>query len=162
MSFIYSKTSGGFYRTEDQDVYQAAGSWPKDGVAVSDDEHATLMAAQSAGKLIQTDATGTPVAVDRPGPTADQIRTQYETAAQSLLDSTAKAWGYDSVISAASYTTSGVAQYKADAQALIEWRDALWQAAYGVEVSVRGGTAMPATAADFLAMLPAPPARPTA
>jgi hypothetical protein len=99
-----------------------------------------------------------PPAVETP----DDVRSRYEAAAQSWLDATARAWGYDSVISAASYATSGVAQYKADAQALIGWRDALWQAAYTIDVSVKNGQAAPATAADFLAMLPAAPARPTA
>lgn len=105
-------------------------------------------------------AGNTPAPADPP--TADQIRAQYEAAAQSLLDSTACTWGYDSLMSAASYASSGAARYKAEADALITWRDALWQAAYNVEVSVQGGAAMPATEADFLAMLPPAPVRPQA
>lgn len=131
------------------------------GVEISDEQHQEIFAAQSQGQTISPGANGFPVAA-APTLTADQIRSQYEQAAQSLLDSTAKAWGYDSIISAASYTSSGVAQYKADAAALIAWRDALWQEAYSIDVSTKNGQTAPATTADFLAMLPAAPARPTA
>jgi len=86
----------------------------------------------------------------------------YEAAAQSQLDSVAQSWGYDSVVSAASYASSTVAQYKADALSLIAWRDAVWQKAYEIESAVKAGAqTMPETPADFVALLPAPPARPT-
>jgi hypothetical protein len=95
-------------------------------------------------------------------PTTAQIITNYESAAQIRLDSVAQSWGYDSLVSAASYASSTVAQYKADALSLIAWRDAVWQKAYEIELSVKAGTqTMPATPADFVALLPAPPARPT-
>lgn len=162
MSTIWSPTTGGFYSLASKDVYVKAGTWPADGIEITEEERDALLAAEKAGSVIQLGANNQPEAVQKTL-TPDQVRAQYEASAQDLLDSTARAWGYDSVISAASYASSGVAQYKADAQALITWRDSLWQKAFSVESDVKAGTIpMPATAADFLAMLPAAPTRPVA
>lgn len=85
----------------------------------------------------------------------------YEAALQGVLDAGAQAWGYDSVISAASYAASTNAQFKAEAAALIAWRDAVWVWAAAQLAAIQGGTqAMPTTAAAFIAQMPAQPARP--
>lgn len=52
---------------------------PGDAVEITDAEHAALLAAQTAGKVIQGDATGRPVAVDPPAPTADQMWDKIKT-----------------------------------------------------------------------------------
>lgn len=94
-------------------------------------------------------------------PTSVQIIANYESAAQVQLDSVAQSWGYDSVVSAASYVGSSNPQYKADALALIAWRDTVWQATYAIEAAVTAGTqVMPSTHTAFVALLPAPPSRP--
>jgi hypothetical protein len=86
----------------------------------------------------------------------------FENAAQESLDATARAWGYDSLLSAASYATSAVAQFRAEALALIAWRDAVWGAAYTIQAAVSAGEqALPATAATFVALLPGSPERPS-
>ena len=79
----------------------------------------------------------------------------YETAAQAKLDLVAQSWGYDSLITAASYANSTNAQFKAEAEALIAWRDSYWTEAYTVEA----GT-LPATAEAFVALLPVAPIKP--
>lgn len=92
---------------------------------------------------------------------AAQLTSQCEAAAQSSLDSLARSWGYDNIVSAASYANSTVAQYKAEAAALVAWRDATWQAAESLEAQIAAGTAQaPATVASFVALLPAAPSRP--
>jgi hypothetical protein len=86
---------------------------------------------------------------------------EYEAAAQKHLDSFAASWGYDGLNSAASYVASTVGRFKAEAEALVAWRDAVWVAAYDLETFVVNGTeTIPATAADFIALLPAAPNRP--
>jgi hypothetical protein len=86
---------------------------------------------------------------------------QYESAVQNNLDAYAETWGYNNLLSAASYANSTVAQYKADATALIAWRDATWQMVESLQAQLADGTVqLPATSAAFLAMLPAAPARP--
>lgn len=90
-----------------------------------------------------------------------EAKTAYETAAQAKLDALAQSWGYDNIISAASYAASAVPRFKAEADALIAWRDALWTAAYAIEAAVVAGTQqLPATAEAFLALLPSAPVRP--
>lgn len=79
----------------------------------------------------------------------------YEQAAKLNLDSLAQSWGYDSLVSAASYVNSTNSQFKADAEALIAWRDAYWAKAYTIE-----SEALPATVDAFIALLPAAPIKP--
>ena len=68
----------------------------------------------------------------------------------SILDQGAKAWGYDSIVSAASYASSANAQYVADAKALIGWRDSVWSWAIPLFPSVTIGE----DHAVFLANIP--------
>lgn len=93
-------------------------------------------------------------------PTPDQVRKQYEAAAQMALDAVAQSWGYDSANSAISYVGSSNTKWNAEGLAIRTYRDAFWTAANAIEVSVAGGATMPATAEAFVAMLPAAPARP--
>jgi hypothetical protein len=100
-------------------------------------------------------------------PTAAQVQAiqfaGFEQAVQVALDTFARTWGYTSIVSAASYAASTVAQYKAEATALITWRDAMWQAVASTEAAITAGTTpAPTTPAAFVALMPAAPARPTA
>jgi len=98
-----------------------------------------------------------------PIPTTAQLILAGETAAQNLLDSTAKAWGYDSLLSAASYVNSLVPQYKSESAVLTQWRDSLWSTAFQIEQACTATPptqAFPTTIDAFLAMLPAVPVRP--
>ena len=149
MALFYSPSLKGFY---DDAVNK---NMPKDSVEITAEQHQALFEAQSKGKTIQPDANGYPEAVDRVY-TNEQLIAQYESAAQSNLDAVAKSWGYDSLVSAVSYANSTNPQFKAEAEALIAWRDAYWAEAYTIE----SGT-LPANAAAFIAELPATPIKPT-
>lgn len=136
------------------------GNIPSDAVDITDAQHTLLLAGQASGQSIVADATGAPVLQAPAAPTPDEIAAEYEAFGQTTLDALAKSWGYDSLLSAASYASSSVTQYAADAKALIAWRDAFWQAAFTLEADVKAGTKpMPATAADFVALMPAAPTR---
>jgi hypothetical protein len=95
-------------------------------------------------------------------PTPSYVPTQQETidaisyAIQQALDAGAKAWGYDNIVSAASYANSTNTQYAADAKALIGWRDAVWAWAIPQFATVAAGTDPTA----FMATMPAQPAQP--
>jgi hypothetical protein len=98
---------------------------------------------------------------------ADQIRAktidEYKQAAQSQLDTIAQSWGYDSIISAASYANSTNGQFKSEALVLIAWRDEVWTSAYALLASVQSNKkSAPKDVDDFLAQLPASPSRPAA
>lgn len=56
---LYSKTTGGFY-----DPVINAGGIPSDAVKISDEAHAELLAAQSAGKVIVGDKDGLPQVIE--------------------------------------------------------------------------------------------------
>lgn len=60
----YSKSTGGFYSAEIH-----GSNIPADAVEITADYHAGLLAAQSAGKRIEPNASGYPVAVAPPPPT---------------------------------------------------------------------------------------------
>ena len=94
---------------------------------------------------------------------AAEVEKSYGAAAQAALDAVALVWGYNSIESAATYLTSANAKYKAEAAALVAWRDATWTASDTLQGQVLGGTAqMPATAAAFVAaVVPPTPTRPT-
>ena len=59
---LYSKTTNGFYSSE----LHSAAQIPNDAVTVTEEVWQSLLAAQSAGKVIQADSTGNPVAVTPP------------------------------------------------------------------------------------------------
>jgi hypothetical protein len=81
-------------------------------------------------------------------------------AIQEVLDSVARAWGYDSLLSAASYLNSTVVQFKADALALTSWRDASWQWAYAEQAGIGAGTqTSPKTLTAFITDMPTAPTR---
>lgn len=60
---------------------------PPDAVEITADEHAELLAGQSAGKLIRPDAEGRPVLIDPPPPSLDEA----VQAAYSVIDAAAGA-----------------------------------------------------------------------
>lgn len=147
---FYSKTTNSFYDPEINSVI------PEDAVEITVKKWQKLLSDQASGKIITSDSNGNPISVAQPAPTKDQTIVQYEGAAQKNLDSVAKEWGYDSMLSAVSYVNSTNPQYNAESNALIQWRDIYWTKAYDIEA----GT-LPKTADEFIALLPPAPAKPT-
>lgn len=72
---FYSKDTGGFY-----DAAINGDNIPGDAVEITIDDHAELLAAQSAGKSIVGDADGYPVAVDPPEPTLAELKAAKNAA----------------------------------------------------------------------------------
>jgi hypothetical protein len=66
---FYSESTGGFY-----DPVIHGDNIPADAVEITSEEHATLLSAQSAGKIIQADSNGTPIAVDPPTPSLTKLK----------------------------------------------------------------------------------------
>lgn len=149
----FSKTTNGFYDNQVNDVI------PADAVEITQQKHQELLAAQSNGKAIKSDKKGNPVAAERilAPLTPEESINVYEAAAKLALDNLAKSWGYDSMVEAASYVNSTNPQYKAEAEALVLWRDQTWDKIYQIEAGE-----LPTTTTKFLALLPKAPAKPTA
>lgn len=74
---------------------------------------------------------------------------------QNMLDSFARTRGYDSIISAASYTASAVPQFAAEAARCVALRDQVWAACYAIMADVQAGTRTLPTVEQVIAELPA-------
>lgn len=84
MSIHYSASTGGFYTTEIH-----GGIIPSDAVEITAEEHAALLAGQSAGKRIVSDAAGRPVLADPPPPappTVEELRAMRAAAYRDEAD----------------------------------------------------------------------------
>lgn len=62
--YIYDAKTNGFYAVLLKESYELAGTWPENGVEITEEEHKTLMEGQSAGKVISADSMGKPVLTD--------------------------------------------------------------------------------------------------
>ena len=69
----YSKTTNGFYAS---DINYP--NPPDDLVEITAETHAALMAAQSTGKIITSDAKGHPIAIDPPAPSREAKMTDLQ------------------------------------------------------------------------------------
>ena len=72
---FYAKSTGGFYTPEIH-----GDKIPSDAVEITEAQHAELLAGQSAGKAISTDADGKPVLTDPPASTHEQLLAQAQAA----------------------------------------------------------------------------------
>lgn len=72
----FSKTTNGFYTTEIH-----GSKMPVDVVEITEDQHQSLLAGQTAGKRISGDTNGNPVLVAVDGPTVQQ---QIDTLERSI------------------------------------------------------------------------------
>ena len=75
MSLFFSTTTRGFY----DDAIHA--NIPGDAQPITEQVRANLLAAQSAGKVIEADADGFPVAVDPPPPGPPQVVSRFQARA---------------------------------------------------------------------------------
>lgn len=92
-----------------------------------------------------------------PTPTFADYVAAFTPGLQQWMEDTAKTNAYDSVLSCVSYKDSGVAQFAADAAAMIGWRDALWHWASEWQAGFHGQLPNPVpTLADIIALAPKP------
>lgn len=81
--------------------------------------------------------------------------TEYTAAVQVHLDSRAQERNYDSILSACTYATSSNAKFKAEGQACVDWRDAVWAQCYATMAAVQQGQQAAPTIDALIASLPA-------
>ena len=83
------------------------------------------------------------------------------SAIDAMLDALAVSWGYDDKTSIATYLSSAVPTFKAQAAAFCAYRDAVWSQAAADLLAVQSGAKpMPASVSAYLATLPAAPVSP--
>jgi len=96
-----------------------------------------------------------------PAISVDEFAAICETKLQAALDAGAASWGYDTLLSAASYANSLNPAFKAEATVLIAWRDDVWVWAATVVSNIKAGkVALPDSPDLVLAVMPPMPARP--
>lgn len=91
-----------------------------------------------------------------PPPDLEGTLAAINRAIQTKLDAGAYAWGYNGLVTAATYVTSANPQFSADAAALIQWRDDVWDWAIPKFADVTPGE----TPEEFMADMPPQPAQP--
>ncbi|MDW3090293.1 tail fiber assembly protein [Citrobacter freundii] len=62
--YIYDAKTNGFYPVLLKESYELAGTWPKAGVEVTEEEYKAMMDGQSTGKVVSADSEGKPVLAD--------------------------------------------------------------------------------------------------
>ena len=93
-----------------------------------------------------------------PEPTPEEIEHQtiasLTAAVQQHLDTTAQQRNYDGILSLCTYATSTNAKFKAEGQAGVQWRDAVWAACYAIMAGVKAGDRAIPTAEELIAAMP--------
>lgn len=147
---FYSAQTAGFY---DPAIHGA--NIPTDAVEITREQHAALIAGQSAGQIIASDADGRPALQDPPAPTAEHLLASYTSAIEAHVDGVAGSRDYSGAVSLASYIASTNAIWAAEAQAFVAWRDDVWQFALAELARVEAGEIQPTALPDLIASLPA-------
>ena len=105
-----------------------------------------------ASRSTQTVAMTAEEIAARNAPPQDQ--TVYTRAIQSLIDQTAASRQYADGVALASYATSTVPAWAAEAAAFIAWRDSVWAYAYAQFAAVQSSQRPQPHVGEFLAELP--------
>jgi len=86
-----------------------------------------------------------------PVPTVDD----YRSAIQALVDNTAREQQFNDGVTLASYVTSTVSTWAAQAAAFVAWRDNIWRYTYSELAKVQAAERNQPTVEAFLLELPA-------
>lgn len=124
-----------------------------DGVAPWEGSEKAVPVPDGVAVAIGTEYDGEAFVIPAPPAAPAPTQADFEAALQMQLDGYAKAWGYDSIVSAASYAQSTNTRFATEAAVLMKVRDDSWTYAEGL-------TSTPASVAVFLAAAPAAPVRP--
>ncbi|MDR2697482.1 MAG: hypothetical protein LBB40_03285 [Holophagales bacterium] len=126
-------------------------------VELTEEQHAEIFAKHSSGLLIKWHDDGTPyleAPPPPPPPTLEQITAQYTDAVQNRLDAFARTRGYDGIMSACTYVTSAVPQFRLEAAYCVTARDATWAQCYQVMGAVLAGEQDMPTLEELFETLP--------
>jgi hypothetical protein len=159
-TYYFSKKFYSFYT--DAQIPKAA--MPKDVIVITVQVYNAMQAAIKSGMIIKADDSGQPIAVAPPvAPIPPLTVPMLGQALQKNIDALAQSWGYDNANAAATYLHSVIAQFAAEAQALMTYRDQAWHNATILFNRISAGTSPmpPSVAAFFAIVLPPVPARPT-
>ena len=89
-----------------------------------------------------------------PPPTPEEQQKLFTAAIQNHLDTFARTRGYDGIMSAATYATSSMSQFRAEGQYAVEARDITWAKSNQILDDVMSGKRPMPTIDEVLAELP--------
>lgn len=157
MQYVFNLENSQVYAFDDGANYSAL--VPK-ALALTEAEFQAIKSNVEAGGPLSLDSDGKLICTLPPLSDAE-LRAACETALAEAIDALAKSWGYDSIVSAASYISSSVPLFLAEAQALIKYRDDVWLWARSELSAISAGTeARPGSVGEFVSGMPTPPVRP--
>ena len=133
---FYDAATGGFYLADHP-------LRPESAVPISAEYHLWLLDQQSTGRQIVADADGNPISAPLPPATPEQMQAGYTAAIEAHVEATARARGYSSAVSCATYATSTIPAWQAEGAAFVAWRDDVWTAALAMLAAVQAGGAIP-------------------
>ncbi|MDK4729352.1 hypothetical protein [Rhizobium phaseoli] len=82
------------------------------------------------------------------------VLADYAAAIQSHVDAVAKSREFNDGVTAATYLTSTIPRWKADAEVFVVWRDTVWAYSYGELDKVRNGARQQPAIDAFINELP--------
>ncbi len=82
------------------------------------------------------------------------LQAELTDAVQDYMDKTAKTRNYDNIFTACSYANSTDPKFKAEGEACVAWRDAVWNTCYSILAEVQAGQRHIPTVDELLAELP--------
>lgn len=85
---FYSKSKNTWFDPAFRADYEAAGTWPVDGVEYPRELFEQTVANRPTDKVMVPDANGCPTLIDRPAPTAAEQQAQANTEARTYLAAT--------------------------------------------------------------------------
>lgn len=87
-------------------------------------------------------------------PGTEPTMADYQAAIDGLVQSTARTRNYNDAASCASYVSSGVAGWRAEAEAFVAWRDQVYLETFETLAAVQAGAPAPSVE-EFVGSLPA-------
>jgi hypothetical protein len=140
-------------------TYQPNGTLDGCYLQVPPEDHAARMivideAQAAAWVTYRANAARDGLELTPPAPPALPTESEYVAAILSMLDTKVQERRYFGILSACSYAASTNTTFKAEADACMAWRDAVWDKAYATLDQVTAGTIPQPTIAELLAMLP--------
>jgi hypothetical protein len=78
-----------------------------------------------------------------PPPTPEKMQAAYTAAIEAHVEATARARGYTSAVSCATYVASTIPAWQAEGVAFVAWRDDVWTAALAMLAAVQAGGEIP-------------------
>lgn len=128
---------------------------PSGSVQLTESEYKELFHQINDNKKV-VEVIGGKIALKDPVISVEKILSEMEVGLQNYLDSVAKTYGYDNIMSAISYAEEpSVPKFQHDGMAFRKWRSLFWEAANQHKNSVLAGDLQPpASLDDLIAILP--------